>query len=133
MALIQYARATISVDGQELLEEASLSLDFATNSQPVLTVRHGYNGETPGAPQVTLNCSNAVPTAAIEFQPEAYELALSPSGGKGGNGVKFVISIPGGQTFQFDGFIISSNFSHGVNESSKITFTARGLFNSTWE
>ena len=133
MALVQYARAVISVDGRDLFEEASVTINRLTNSQPVSTVHWGYNGETPGAPMVEVSVDNAVPASAIEFDPGSYMLTLSPVGGPGPNGVKFVIDVPGGPTLQFDGFIVTDNFAHAVNASSKITFTARGRFESTWE
>ena len=133
MALVQYARANIKIDGNLLAEEASVTINRTTNSQPVSTVYHGYNGETPGAPMCELSVDNAVPSSAIEFDPGSYMLALSSLGGPDPNGVKFEIEIPGGPTFQFDGFIVSDNFSHAINASSKITFTARGRLESTWE
>jgi hypothetical protein len=133
MALVQYARATISVDGKDLFEEASVTISRATNSQAVSTVHWGYNGETPGAPMCELSVDNAVPSSAIEFDPGPYMLALTSVGGPGPNGIKFVIDVPGGPTMQFDGFIVSDNFSHAINSSSKITFSARGRFETTWE
>jgi len=135
MALVQYARAAINVDGIPLFEEASVTISRTTNSQAVSTVHWGYNGETPGAPMCELSVDNAVPSSYIEFDPGKYMLSLGAGSDQapGGTGIKFIIDIPGGPTMQFDGFIVSDNFSHAINSSSKITFTARGRFDTTWE
>jgi hypothetical protein len=123
MANLQlYTAAYVYVDGALLAEEASVTVNRATNSQPVSTVAKGYAGESPGAPTVEISVDNAVPAAGFEFNP----------GGKmeGLREVEFTV-FAAEQTMTFKGFITSDTFNHAINAESKLSFTARGSF-SDW-
>lgn len=132
----KYAYATIIIDGVGVLsEEASISLDRTTNSQPVMTVVKGYTGESPGAPMVELSVDSAVPSTGFELDPGLYMAALSlNSHGENPNGVNFTIVLSeGAVSFGFKGFIYADNFQHAVNSASKLTFRARGAFVNKWQ
>jgi len=117
-----YALADVFVNGSLLAEEASVTIDRATNSQQVLTVNKGYSGESPGALMTEISVDSAVPAVGFELNPGLYMGALQA--------VEFTI-FAGSKKLTFNGFIISDNFSHAVNTESKLSFKARGSF-SDW-
>ena len=131
----QYAWATIEVEGVGILaQEASISIDRNTNSQPVFTTVLGYNGESPGAGVCELSVDSAVPSTGFELDPGRYMSALClNTSGLLPNGVTFIIHLATGQSLNFKGYIYTDNFSHAVNSASKLSFKARGKFSNTWE
>ncbi len=114
-----YTVAYIYINGSLLSEEASLTVDRVTNSQEVLTVAKGYAGESPGAAMTSITVDNAVPSGDFEFNPDSFMGAMQP--------VEIVV-FAANKKLNFNGFIISDNFSHAVNSASKLTFAARGSF-----
>lgn len=127
MALAAYAIGEIYINGQQAMQEASMTFSRKTNSQAVLTVALGYSGESPGAPMCEVNVTSAVPSAGFEIDPGAFmgntgggaQSALQP--------VKFALFVAG-KKLQFNGFITEDDFSHAVNSEAKLSFKARGEF-----
>lgn len=117
-----YSLANVYVNGSLLAEEASMSVDRATNSQIVNTVAKGYAGESPGAAMTELSVDSAVPAADFELNPGKFMGSLQV--------VEFT-SFVAGRTLTFKGFMISDNFKHAVNSQSMLSFKARGSF-SDW-
>lgn len=114
-----YTLAYCTVNGKLLTEEASLTVNRATNSQPVNTVAKGYSGESPGAPTVEIQVTNAVPAADFELDAGGFMEALIPCE----MGV-----IVAGKQMMAKGFIVSDSFKHSVNSESNYDFTFRGGF-----
>lgn len=114
-----YSLAYVLVEGAILTEEASVTVNRATNSQPVNTVAKGYSGESPGAPSVEIQVSSAVPSADFEMNPGKYMAGLKE--------VEIGVLVAGKQ-LTAKGFIISDSFKHSVNNESTLDFTFRGAF-----
>jgi hypothetical protein len=120
MANVQlYTLAYCTADGKLLTEEASLTVNRATNSQAVNTVAKGYAGESPGAPTVEIQVQNAVPAADFELNAGPFMKALKS--------VEMGV-ICAGKQLVAKGFIISDSFKHSVNSESMYDFTFRGGF-----
>lgn len=118
-ALQLYTLAYVLVDGAILTEEASVTVNRATNSQAVNTVAKGYAGESPGAASVEIQVSSAVPSADFELDPGRFMKSLKD--------VEIGILVAGRQ-MTVRGFIISDSFKHSVNSESMLDFTFRGGF-----
>jgi hypothetical protein len=120
MANVQlYTLAYCTVDGKLLTEEASLNVTRATNSQAVTTVAKGYAGESPGAPTIEIQVTNAVPAADFELNAGPFMKALQA--------VEMGV-ICAGKQLVAKGFIIQDSFKHSVNSESNYDFTFRGGF-----
>lgn len=118
-ALQLYTLAYVLVDGAILTEEASVTVNRATNSQAVNTVAKGYAGESPGAASVEIQVSSAVPSADFELDPGRFMKSLKD--------VEIGILVAGRQ-MTVRGFIISDSFKHSVGSESTLEFTFRGAF-----
>ncbi len=114
-----YTLAYVLVDGAILTEEGSVTVNRATNSQPVNTVAKGYAGESPGAANVEIMVTSAVPSADFEMNPGRYMKGLKE--------VEIGVLVAGKQ-LTAKGFIISDSFKHSVNNESSLDFTFRGGF-----
>jgi hypothetical protein len=114
-----YTLAYCTADGKLLTEEASLTVNRATNSQAVNTVAKGYAGESPGAPTVEIQVTNAVPAADFELNAGPFMKSLKA--------VEMGVIVAGKQLVA-KGFIIADSFKHSVNSESNYDFTFRGGF-----
>jgi hypothetical protein len=120
MAKLQlYTLAYVLVNGAILTEEASVTVNRATNSQAVNTVAKGYAGESPGAQNVEIQITSAVPSADFEINPGKFMSQLKE--------VEIAVLVAGKQ-LTAKGFIISDSFKHSVNSESQLDFTFRGSF-----
>lgn len=113
-----YALLYCTVDGQLLTEEASITVNRSTGSQPVHTVPKGYAGESPGSAMTEVDVTNAVPAAGFEIDagPRIQGLIQAEIGVLG----------PGGTTLKAKGFIISDTLRHSVNNEANYDFKWRG-------
>ncbi len=116
-----YTLAFVTVGGRLLTEHVDAQVNRSTNSQPVNTVSKGYAGESPGAPMVEIDVTNAVPAADFEMDPGPYMENLDV--------VEIGVLVAGKQLVA-SGFIISDSFSHSVNSESKLSFKFRGSYAS---
>lgn len=114
-----YSLAYATADGKLLTEEASITVTRATNSQAVNTVAKGYAGESPGAPTIEIQVTNAVPAADFELNAGPFMKALQT--------VEMGVIVAGKQ-LKAVGFIIQDSFKHSVNSESQYDFTFRGSF-----
>jgi hypothetical protein len=114
-----YSLAYVLVDGAILTEEASITVNRATNSQVVNTVAKGYAGESPGAANCEISVTNAVPSSDFEMNPGKYMKGLKE--------VEIGVLVAGKQ-LTARGFIISDSFKHSVNNESSLDFSFRGSF-----
>lgn len=119
-----YSLIYVLVNQAILTEEGSVTVNRATNSQPVNTVAKGYAGESPGAAMVEIQVDSAVPSAGFEMNPGEFMKNLKEC--------EIGLLGPGGKQLTAKGFIISDSFSHSVNNESKLSFSFRGKF-VDWE
>ena len=115
-----YSLLYVTADGALMTEEASCTVNRATNSQAVNTVAKGYAGESPGAPTIEIQVTNAIPAAGFEFNAGAKMKSLKTT--------EIGVIGPGGQQLKAVGFIISDSIKHAVNSESQYDFTFRGSF-----
>lgn len=121
--LDRYTKATVYLNGKLLTEESSVDITRTTGSQPVKTTAKGYAGESPGSPMCEVTCENAVPSADFEVDAGSYMLDLE---------VVELTIFAGGRTATSKGTIYEDNFSHAVDNQSKLRFKFRGQF-PTWD
>ena len=114
---IQYTLAFVTADGTLLTQEQDVKVDRTTNSQAVSTVALGYAGESPGAPMVEIDVTNAVPAGGFEFQAGVKMTGLIST--------QVYVLGPGGQTHKSQGQIYADSFSHGVNKAAAYSFRMR--------
>ena len=119
-----YSLAYVLVDGALLTQESGLTVNRATNSQPVTTVALGYAGESPGAPMVNITVRNAVPSADFEMNPGKFMMKLKET--------EIGVLGPGGKQLTARGFIIEDTFEHSVGAESSLSFNFRGKMKD-WE
>jgi|SRR5450631_825110 hypothetical protein len=108
------------MDGQLLIEEKSIQIDRATNSQPVSTVPKGYAGESPGAAMMEFTVEEAVPQGGFDFDAGKKMAALQPA--------HLYVIGPAGLQLKGEVFVISDSLKHGVNQEANYSFRARGSF-----
>ncbi len=121
--LERYTKATVYLNSKLLSEESSVTIKRSTGSQPVKTTAKGYAGESPGAPMCEITVENAVPSADFELDPGQFMLDLE--------NVELTV-FAAGRTATSKGFIYEDNFSHAVENQSKLSFSMRGQF-PTWD
>ena len=118
-----YTKALVYLNSSLLSEEADVSLKRATGAQVVKTVAKGFAGVSPGAPMAEIEISNAVPSADFEVDPGAFMLQLQ---------VVELTICAAGRTATCKGFVMSDNFTHGVETPSKLTMSLVAQF-PTWD
>lgn len=118
-----YTLIYVLADSALLSEEASVTLNRETGSQPAKTVAKGYAGETPGAPMVELQVSNMVPAAGMEFDAGQYMVAMKP--------IEMGL-LSHGKQLTFKGFIVSDSIKHAASGEAGYDFNVRGVF-SEWQ
>lgn len=114
-ALNKYSKATVYINSQLLSQETSVTVDRNPGNLIVKTVELGFAGVAQGSSMMEVSISNAVPSAAFEFDPGAFMLQGKP--------VEITI-YAAGKTLNSKGFIMSDNFSHSVDAESKLEFKA---------
>lgn len=121
--LQNYTKAVVYIEDALLSEETSVSVRRTTGSNPVMTTAKGYGGESPGAPMMEIDISNAVPSADFEMNPGKF-MKL--------NQFAKITIFAAGKTLTQTCFIHEDNFSHGVGKEATLEFKCRGSFRD-WE
>jgi hypothetical protein len=125
MANLQlYSLLYAVVNGALLTEEANLSVQRTSGSNPVKTVAKGYAGEAPGASMVQIEVTNAIPASDFEIYTGPYISQLQV--------VEMGIVGPSGKMLKAKGFIVEDSFKHAVDTESTFSFTFRGQF-ADWQ
>lgn len=114
-----YATGFVSVDSKILMEETAMSLTKKSGLNPVFTVAKGFAGMSQGATTVEIQIDGAVPSSDFEFMPDQY-MRL-------GTVVDVTVVMAGRQSVH-KGFITEANYSHSVNEASKLSMTILAQF-----
>ena len=109
-----YSNCDIFVNGSLMAEEASVTVSKSSGLNPVFTVAHGFAGATQGAPTTEISVESAVPSTDFEWNPDSYMLL--------GEVVELRIVMANRET-NCKGFIMKADYSHGVNDSSKLSMT----------
>lgn len=121
--LQNYTKATVTWEGALLTEESSVTVQRMSGAQQVKTVAKGFAGPSPGAPMMTIQVSNAVPSADFELNPgQAIKL----------NTIGEITIFAAGRTLTTKGYIDGDNFSHAVETASKLDFTVIAQY-ADWE
>lgn len=110
------------LNGALLAEEMSVTLERDTKAIEIETVVKGLAGYSPGAARTTCDVECAVPVADFELNPGKYW---------SNNGTPVVVEwtlFAAGRTLTFKGWIPKDKFQHGVNQASKISFSAVGQY-----
>src|SRR4051812_12671270 len=118
-----YTKALVYIEGALMSEETDVSFKRTTGAQVVKTVAKGFAGVSPGAPMCEISITNGVPSADFEIDPGAYMQTLQ---------VVEVTIFAAGRTATTKAFVMSDNFSHGVETPSKLAMELIGQF-PTWD
>lgn len=113
-----YSLLYVTRNNALLSEEGSITINRASNSQPVNTVPKGYAGESPGAPMTEFQVTNAVPASGMEFDAGANIEGLIPA--------EMGAIRSDGKQLKVKGFIISDSIKHSVNSEVAYDFNFRG-------
>jgi len=114
-----YTKATVYLNGGCMSEETDVSIKRSTGAQVVDTVAKGFSGVSPGSPKCEITITNAVPSADFEIDPGPFMLLLQP--------VELTI-FAAGRTATSKAFVMDDNFTHGVNQASKLSMSLTGQF-----
>jgi len=116
--VLTYTRALITVNGNLLAEEASVTVTQNSGAQVVNTVAKGFAGVSPGAGNTEIDVDSAVPARGFEFDPTQPMYNNEP--------VEVGVTLSDGSTLTVKGFIMSQNFKHAVNSESMLSFKFQG-------
>lgn len=119
-----YSLIEVFINGVLAAEEASCTIDQATNSQIVKTVAKGYAGESPGAPMSECSIEMVNPVTGFEVAQVSLLLAMDTL-----VPVQFTFYVASNELV-FNGFVISRSLNHAIDSESKISFHCRGSFSS---
>jgi hypothetical protein len=113
-----YSNAFVYIDGRLLTQESSVTVNMKSGLNPVFTTVEGLAGASQGASTVEISVDEAVPSADFDFNPGAYM--------RTGTVVEVKIQAASREAI-FKCFVMESDLSHSVNDSSKIAlkFTGR--------
>lgn len=117
MAQELYALAFVEIDGALQLEEADVTVNRDPKLLPQYTVAKRLAGVSPGAGEMMIDVSSAVPVGGFEFDPGSK---FTDSGPK----LVQIRIVAGSQSLTTDGWITKDNFRHGVNKEATINFSA---------
>lgn len=122
MALDQFARLTVYVDGVSQLLLQDVTVDGDLQLQDVETMA-GLAGFTPGSKRINISCTSALRQSGPEFD------AIADGGGD--SIVVREIQIPyGTKTIVTEGVVKTWSLNAGVNQSTQFGFQFTGTYNS---
>ncbi len=118
-----YTGIYATIDDKLLAEEVSITIQKNSGSNPVNTVVKGFAGVSPGAGSANWTIEMAAPSADFEVNPDAYLTT---------NKISRFGAVMSGRQMSTDVFILTAEYTHGVNQEAKITITAIGPL-KPWE
>lgn len=129
MAQGQYTNAAIDIEGVRLLQAETIEIDFQSNAVKQTTLALGLAGMSPGAAEVNVKVTSAVPVDGFEFDPTQAIKALDQ--------ISFAVLACGtnnrySRVAQGRGTIISATFKKGTNQNSSLDFTIVAPL-ATWQ
>ncbi len=114
MAQERYTGIGFDVRGQRTLQSMEVTIDRDTNAIEQHTLALGLAGFSPGVPKMTVQVTNGIPSAGIEYDPGADMRALTP--------VPFTAHIDG-QFMTFKGTVIKDSTKKGTDSAATLAFT----------
>ena len=117
MATDQYAVGYVFVDGQLLVEELSVDLEFDTGNQIIITQYKGFAGVSPGAKQTKATIKSAIPKSGLEV--DLYGIAAE-------NTPVELVVFAGGKKRTSKGFIMNVKESFSADNPSSVDFEFNG-------
>jgi hypothetical protein len=117
----RYSALYSTVDGKLLTEATSISVVKHSGLNRVDTIVKGFAGMSQGSVSCDVTVENAVPSSDFELNPDVAMLE--------GKVVEIGFIMAGRQTVM-KGFITEATYSHSVNDSGKLSFSAMCSFES---
>jgi hypothetical protein len=118
-----YALALVYLEEGLLAQEAKVTIRRSSGSNPVMTTALGWAGDSPGAPMMEIDVSNAVPSDDFEFDPGPFI--------QGVKRCRIRIELPGRKLSTICQ-IYEDNFDHAVNGAATLEFRCRAQM-AQWE
>ena len=119
----QYSLIYATIDGALLTQEASLTINMKSGLNPVFTVAGGFSGMTKGADSIEATIESAIPSTDFEYNPSQALRTGTPIE---------VGFIAAGRQLVAKGFVTEADFSHSVNNESKLSLKCM-LKMADWE
>lgn len=118
MALQQYEKGTLFLDGTLLVEVMNFSLDHDAANQPIFTMYKGFAGVSPGSPVTKGSVSGGIPRVGVDFDYLSKLKAVAV--------VEFVV-FAHSKTKKFKGYIMSIKEQYGADRAAEISFDFIGV------
>lgn len=118
VALKNYDKVTVYINGQLLVEEASVSLKATSGLNKVYTVQKGFAGVSKGAEEMSISVSSAVPADNFEYMPQNM-----PQGG-----IINVALFCGGKTLSTQGIVMDYDLSHSFGQHATLAMTVAAQY-----
>ena len=114
MALQDYTKATILVNGVVLIEATSISVDHKLGTQPINTIEKGFAGISPGSSSIEVKIQSAVPRVGtdIDFTGLARARTLLD-----------VVLFARAKKVKTKGYIMDVSESYGADKAAEISCT----------
>jgi hypothetical protein len=114
MALQDYTKATILVNGVVLIEATSISVDHKLGNQPINTIEKGFAGISPGSSSIEVKIQSAVPRVGtdIDFTGLARARTLLD-----------VVLFARAKKVKTKGYIMDVSESYGADKAAEISCT----------
>lgn len=113
VALKNYDKVTVYINGQLLVEEASVSLKASSGLNKVYTVQKGFAGVSKGAEEMSISISSAVPSENFEYLP-----ANMPQGQ-----IINVALFCGGKTLSTSGIVMDYDLGHSFGQHATLSMS----------
>ena len=114
MAIIDYEKGVLFMDGAVQIRTASFKLENDPKWQPVETMQGGLSGFSPGAESATWDVEGFIPRAGYEYD---YLSAM-----QSGKNIEMTF-FAAGKKETAKGRMLKLSRSFGVNDTSKVSFT----------
>lgn len=114
MALQDYTKATILLNGVVLIEATSISVDHKLGNQPINTIEKGFAGVSPGSSSVEIKIQSAVPRVGtdVDFTGIAQARTLCD-----------VVLFARAKKGKTKGYIMDVSESYGADKPAEISCT----------
>lgn len=118
MALQQYEKGALFLEGSLLVDVINFSLDHDAALQPIHTMQKGFAGVSPGSPMTKGSVSGGIPRAGLELD---YLSKL-----QGVSVVEFVV-FAHSKKKKFKGYITNIKEQYGADRAAEYSFDFIGV------
>lgn len=119
MALGDYARTGIFIDGQYLVQVTSITRTLANGEQAVYLMNEGLGGFTPGSGECTIGINYVIPESGMEFN---FDKAVFD---RGYHDVQLAV---GAQDYIGSGKFLDAGYSQSSGQTGEGTVNWQGEF-----